>query len=134
MEGRTVVNLFENALLTQAHEVAETDAHEMAQHQASKLVQAMCAATRKAADNVCHLPTEKFIREVRNAAYELAYGLIYDAAYEETFRYKYASLVRDERRQKAAATKARKAGAKANTSADAQDLSALFCLKPEGES
>jgi len=123
---------FQNEMQVAAHEAAEPEAHQEAQKRATDLVREICASVRKAAARTYELPTEKFVREIGQAAYATAYSMFYDRAYESNFRWKYDTLVRDARRRKAEARKAAKVEARLNA-ARTQKLNAMFGLDPEAQ-
>jgi len=126
------MNIFENDMQVEAHNTAEERAHQEAQRRATSLVQEVCASVRKAAARRYGLLTEKFVREIGQAAYNVAYSQIYDATYESSFRCKYDDLVRDARRRKAEARKAAKEEARLNA-AKTQKLNAMFGMDPEAQ-
>jgi hypothetical protein len=104
---------FSNEMQVAAHEAAEPYAHETAQKSATELAREICASARKIAGHRYRFPTEKFVREIGETAYRIAYAAIYEDEHEQMFVRRYDSLVRDAKRKKTEATKLAKMQAKA---------------------
>ena len=121
---------FQNDMQVAAHEAAEPKAHEAAQESASEIAREICASARKIAGNRHRFPTEKFIREIGETAYRVAYSAIYDDEYESDFRWRYDSLVRDAKRKKAETTKLAKMEARA-AAARTERINAMLGLNQE---
>jgi hypothetical protein len=121
---------FQNEMQVAAHEAAEPKAHEAAQNSATELAREICASARKIAGHRYRFPNEKFIREIGETAYGVAYAAIYEDEYEQTFSWHYQSLVRDAKRKKSEAMKLAKMQAEA-AAARTERINVMFGLNQE---
>jgi hypothetical protein len=121
---------FTNDTQMAAHEAAEPKAHEAAQNSATELAREICASARKIAGHRYRFPTEKLIREIGETAYRVAYAAIYEDEYEQTFSWRYDSLVRDAKRKKAEERKLAKMQAEV-AAARTERINAMFGLNQE---
>jgi hypothetical protein len=119
-----------NEMQVAAHEAAEPQAHEEAQTSATELTREICASVRKIVGHRYEFPTERFIREIGETAYRVAYAAIYERKYEQTFGWQYDSLVRDAKRKKSEARKLAKMQAEA-AAARTERINAMLGLNQE---
>ena len=116
------MNNWKTELQAEARRGAEAEANQAAEDYAVKFMQELCADICKAAGKTYPMPTEKF-----KGAFETVYRLMFDVTYERHFQEQFDTLLREAKREKAAARRYRKAEAPADT----LDLSPMVALLPE---
>ena len=145
----TNITIWGDDLSLAAHAQADVEARDNVKEYATEITQAICAEVRKLAEKshasvrnprYWPLSTERLVREIGDATYQVVSRLLYDLKYENEFDNKYDRLVDDGRRAKLLAAKQAKQQAERQKLAELRNRAAaincaidIFCPPNKNE-